>query len=215
MKTILCYGDSNTWGFVPGSLNMQTYYMERYARDKRWTGLLQAKLGDDFYVVEAGLNARTTNLDYKDLPGRNGKTYLLPCLYSASPIDLVVLFLGVNDLKIEFNRNSTQIAAGLTELIELIQSTKYGRGMQLPPPILLIGYPTISHENYEGGLFVGALERSKGLNQLYEALAKKYGADYLDAAPHIKLSEIDGLHIDEAGQKIFAELIYQKIKAII
>jgi lysophospholipase L1-like esterase len=75
MKTILCYGDSNTWGFVPGSANYEIFYLERYTCDVRWTEVLQQKLGPDYYVIEEGLNGRTTNVDYAEWPGKNGKTF--------------------------------------------------------------------------------------------------------------------------------------------
>ena len=100
-KTILCYGDSNTWGFVPCQENYQSC-TKRYSREIRWTGRLQCLLGEDFYVIEEGLNSRTTNVDYFVLPNRNGATYLPSCLYSHAPIDLVVLALGGNDLKTYF-----------------------------------------------------------------------------------------------------------------
>src|SRR6266496_2845536 len=56
MRTVLCYGDSNTWGFDP-------VRQHRYPREVRWPGRLQAALGADWHVVEEGLNGRTTTLD--------------------------------------------------------------------------------------------------------------------------------------------------------
>jgi lysophospholipase L1-like esterase len=87
MKTILCYGDSNTWGYAPGT-------GKRYLRHERWTGVLQQLLGSNAVVIEEGLNGRTTTLDDPTKPFRNGKDYLIPCLDSHAPLDLVVLMLG-------------------------------------------------------------------------------------------------------------------------
>ncbi|MGN1031789.1 MAG: acylhydrolase, partial [Butyricicoccaceae bacterium] len=73
MKTVLCYGDSNTHGFDPATLG-------RYPREVRWTGQLQKLLGPDWYVIEEGLNSRTTALDddcYDD--NKNGLA-LLPAV---------------------------------------------------------------------------------------------------------------------------------------
>ena len=69
LTRILCYGDSNTWGKAPDLQNLH-----RYTAQERWTGLLQAKLGDQYEVLEEGLNSRTTDLDDLDpaKPGRNG-----------------------------------------------------------------------------------------------------------------------------------------------
>lgn len=100
-RTILCYGDSNTWGYVAGTRNYQTGYVERYDLDHRWTGLLQKHLGSEFRVVEEGLNSRTTNID-DYLPkavvpfpsDRNGARVLPTCLDSHAPLDLVILALG-------------------------------------------------------------------------------------------------------------------------
>lgn len=72
MKNILCYGDSNTWGFVPGSLNINTWYMERFPRNIRWTGRSQAQLGNTYYIIEEGLCGRTINIDN---PPEKSKSY--------------------------------------------------------------------------------------------------------------------------------------------
>ena len=95
MKNILCFGDSNTWGYVPGTGN-------RYPKQIRWTGLLQNLLGDSFFIIEEGLNGRTTVLDDPTRIAKNGMTYLRPCLDSQAPIDLVVMMLGTNDCKHRF-----------------------------------------------------------------------------------------------------------------
>ncbi len=214
MKTILCYGDSNTWGFVPGSFEfiVPYSYMKRYSRYQRWTGLLQQKLGNEYYVIEEGLNGRTTNLDYPSLPlSRNGKTFLPTCLYSHAPLDLIVLMLGGNDLKIEFNRSSQDIANGISELIELIQQTNYGPDMRLAPQILLIGEPHLAHEEGFAGQFKGAMAKARELNPFYQRVAEKYNCHYADASEQIQFSEIDGIHLDAEGHRRFAEWIYPKI----
>ena len=48
MKTILCYGDSNTWGWNPISES-------RFDKDVRWPGILQQELGEDYEVISEGL----------------------------------------------------------------------------------------------------------------------------------------------------------------
>ena len=96
MKTVLCYGDSNTWGYIGGT-------GERFAPEVRWPGVLQAALGGAYRVIEEGLNGRTTVFDDSIEEGRNGETYLRPCLQTHAPIDLVILMLGTNDLKRRFS----------------------------------------------------------------------------------------------------------------
>ena len=93
MKRILCYGDSNTWGFIPGT-------GERYPADVRWPGVLAALLGRGVHVVENGINGRTTAIDDPGYPCRNGKEGLGYALLAEKPFDLVILMLGTNDLKL-------------------------------------------------------------------------------------------------------------------
>ena len=71
VNNILCFGDSNTWGFVPGAFDPKTFYMERYPISKRWPGVMRTILGTGYHVVEEGLNGRTTNVEYPDLAGRS------------------------------------------------------------------------------------------------------------------------------------------------
>jgi lysophospholipase L1-like esterase len=183
MKTILCYGDSNTWGFIPGSINFETMYMERYPRNKRWTGLLQNKLGNDYYVIEEGLNGRTTNVDYESLEGRNGKTFLPTLLYTHSPLDLIVIMLGINDLKKEFNRNCEDISQGMSEIIKIIKNSKYDRDMQSPPQVLLVSSAIPSNENYCEDMFANAIVLARQLARAFKDVAEKYNGYYFDAAP--------------------------------
>ena len=91
MKNILCFGDSNTWGYTPGT-------GERYAQDVRWTGVLQRELGDHYRVIEDGQNARTSVYEDMWSPWRCGKDALPGTLIAQKPLDLLILSLGTNDL---------------------------------------------------------------------------------------------------------------------
>ena len=92
MKNILCYGDSNTWGYIPGGKG-------RYEYAVRWTGAAQRLLGDGYRIIEEGLNGRTTVFDSPfDGSVLNGKSHLMCCLMSHAPLDAVVIMLGTNDL---------------------------------------------------------------------------------------------------------------------
>jgi len=215
MKTILCYGDSNTWGYVPGSMNLEKMEVARYPFDVRWTGRLQKILGNDYLIIEEGLCGRTTNIEaFPNVSGeiRSGKTYLPPCLFSHAPLDLVIIMLGVNDLQPAYNRSAQEAALGIAELIQIIQSTSYGVTMQLPPKILLIGYPLVDNrDDLFFGIFNGAFPKSKQFPSLCSEIAKRYGCEYLDMSPHIQMSAIDGLHFDEKAHEKFANLLAEKI----
>jgi lysophospholipase L1-like esterase len=216
-KTILCYGDSNTWGYIPQDYSSANIVMPRYQREERWPGCLQAKLGRNYYVIEEGLNSRTTNIDYHIPPDRNGKRYLAPCLYTHAPIDTVILALGGNDFKSYFNRSAEDIENGLAELVDIIQSSKYGSGMQGSPKILIIP-PPIPHpvaETFkdENGILVfeGAIEKSKKLIKLYFDLANEKKCVFLDTSIDVIPSIIDGVHLDKENHEKLAALIANSI----
>ena len=217
-RTILCYGDSNTWGYVPQSDH--TLAKARYPRALRWPGILQDLLGNTFHVIEEGLNSRTTNIDYAPPPDRNGKTYLSPCLYSHSPLDLVILALGGNDTKTYFNRSAEQIKDGLAELVDIIQSSPYGPDNINAPQILIttcaIPHPFIEDFKDETGekFLTGAVKKSQDLVPLYKQLAKEKSCHFLDLSKEVIPSKIDGVHYDEQAHQKCAELISIKIKEI-
>ncbi|CAF1115027.1 unnamed protein product [Adineta steineri] len=217
MKSILCYGDSNTWGFVPGSFGIR----ERFDRNTRWTGRLQQLLDPaHFYVIEEGLNGRTTNLDYGNRPdGRRGTEFLSAILYTHSPLDLVIIMLGLNDLKKEFNnRTSQHITQGIKEMIEIVRSTNFGPNMQSSPPILIVSSPIPVETKCSNVLdmFEGAKERLQNLADNLKVLVNEYDKDiyFVDAAPHIQLSPVDGIHFDKKAHEQFALLMNNTIKKI-
>ena len=95
MKTILCFGDSNTWGYNPEN-------RQRFGPEERWSGILRNSLGEDYRAIEEGLNGRTTLWDDPIEGFKNGLDYLMPCLESHKPFDLITIMLGTNDLKCRF-----------------------------------------------------------------------------------------------------------------
>ena len=218
MKNILCFGDSNTWGFVPGAFDPETLYMKRYSIRERWPGLLRGILSEDFHIIEEGLNGRTTNVEYPDLSGRSGTSYILPCLYSHSPLDLVILNIGINDTKVIFDRSMMEISKGMAEIIDLIRSTSYGPDMQGQPQILLLSPSALIHEGYvdqnNESAFKGGMEKSLLFNDYYEKLALERDCHYIDLQSVVSYSKIDGLHYDKRGHAVIASIVASKINEI-
>ena len=114
MKRVLCYGDSNTWGYISGTDH------QRYNENERWTRFLQKLVGNNFEIIEEGLNSRT--LFTEDLrpgkDGRQGYTYLKPCMFTHDKIDIVILMLGTNELKDSFENSAEDIIAMLDKFID-------------------------------------------------------------------------------------------------
>ncbi len=209
MKTILCYGDSNTWGYVPGTA-------ARYSRTERWPGVLQNALGPDVQVIEEGLNARTTVMDDPIRGGaiKNGMTYLRPCLESHAPLDLVILMLGTNDLKHRFGFSAYDIAANVAALVGVIQQS--GCGPQgKAPAVLMIAPPHLAKLTALADLFAGAAEKSRELASHYRAFATQLGCRFLDAGIVVESSPIDGVHWAADQHARFGTVIAEIAQSII
>ena len=201
MKTILCYGDSNTHGTLPIDFDLlETPFISsryRLPREKRWTGILQRELGSGYYVIEEGLNGRTTVWD-DPIEGahKNGLKYLVPCLESHAPIDLVLLMLGTNDLKTRFSVSAFDIALSAGVLVNTIQQSGFGPDGK-NPKVLLMCPPPLGKMSYLSELFIEGVKNSLELAKHFKKIAKLYGCDFLDVAEIIKPSGIDGLHYEE------------------
>ncbi len=193
MKNILCYGDSNTWGYDPAT-------GERFGTEIRWPGVLKKELGDVYVVIEEGLNGRTTVWDDPLHGGfKNGMEYLIPCLASHKPLDLVILFLGTNDLKTRFSLTASEITSGIRTLVDAIFKSNSGIS-EKPPQLLLISPPTIGKVPVSSRFseeFEGANEKSKKLGTYFKEVALEYSCEFLDASELIKTSEIDGIHLNK------------------
>lgn len=209
MKTILCYGDSNTFGLMPDLMN-------RYPRHIRWTGRLQAALGSDYYVIEEGLGGRTTVWDDPIEMHKNGKTYLLPCLESHRPIDLVILMLGTNDFKERFHVSSFDVATSVENLLNAIDQSASGPDFGKPQILLVCPVPIrrVGNRDLERMLGTG-YEKSQELHEYLEAAAKRRGIAYLNPDSLVPTSDTDGIHYTEEGHGIMAQLIEEKVRQIL
>ena len=203
MKTIVCFGDSNTWGYNPLT-------KERYGRDERWTGVLRNTLGAEYLVIEEGLNGRTTVWDDPIEEYKNGKEYLIPCLVTHKPLDLVIIMLGTNDLKKRFSLAASDIAKGAGVLVTMAQRSETGPGAQAPK-VLLLAPPPVAKLTEFAEMFEGAEEKSRKLGKHYRQVAEERRCVFLDTSEVIVSSDVDGIHFDldqhrKLGEKV-AEIV--------
>ena len=199
---VLCYGDSNTWGHGGNS-------KDRYPTNVRWTGRLQEKLGEKYEVIEEGLCGRTTDLDddSSTFSDKNGLNYLPACLDSQSPLDLVILMLGTNDLKPKFDRSAQDIAQAIDHLLELIQT--------VTKKIILVSPPHIREDRLKPDTnFRGAGAKSHQLAGFFKEVAEKRGCGFVDIAAYVQPGDADGVHLESEMHPIVAEVLYKKIRDI-
>lgn len=199
-KTILCFGDSNTYGQHPDR-------PERFNESQRWTRLLQRQLEDRAYVIEEGLGGRTIDREHPDpkKPTKNGWTYFRPCFESHNP-DAVIIVLGTNDCQISHQKSARDIADSLEKYImymkgEDVQSILLVAPLPLDPERLidpatgLSSKGTFDYNSVTKSIeYVGELSR----------MATKHNVGFLDASNYVQLGD-DGLHWDEASQARFAD----------
>ncbi|HEX4774713.1 MAG TPA: SGNH/GDSL hydrolase family protein [Candidatus Saccharimonadales bacterium] len=207
--TILCYGDSNTRGSRPDN-------WRRYSANVRWTGILQAGLGPEYYVIEEGRGGRTTDIDHPQVPGRNGRLYLQPCLESHNPLDIIIIMLGTNDLKQMFKRTAQDIGHALESLLDDINL--YAKDRNNDTPKIIIVSPVYIAKNIldtEGGERFGesAHEKSLKLAAVYKQIADNRGLIFFDAAQVASVGP-DGVHIDETGHKSLGQALTKVVVSV-
>ncbi|WP_323398073.1 GDSL-type esterase/lipase family protein [Eubacterium aggregans] len=213
-KNVLVFGDSNTWGWNPA--NNLVDPITRWDDDVRWTGVAQALLGDGYNIINQGLNGRTTVWDDPIEEYRCGKDQIVPAMDIAAPLDLVIIFVGTNDLKVRYTVSAQDIANGVGILVDkaLHQAGAFGAG---GPKVLLIGPPALGpiENSVFQYMFEGNVEKSKHLGTFYEGVAATYGVEYFDADIVVHSSAEDGLHLQDDQHLILGEALAAEIKRIL
>lgn len=217
MKTIVCYGDSNTWGFIPKKDEVTVPANNRYPWGVRWTSLLQIALGGEYRVEEEGVNGRTTVFDDPFCAARNGFKNLESVMLSKMPVDMVMIALGSNDVKELINASAYASGMGARKLINAVQTGGYGINGN-SPEILLISPIRLNPALINGWLGEefgqAALERDAQLPRQMREAAQACGVHFLDASV-ISADEADGVHMNAEGHAHFARLVLEKTRSIL
>ncbi len=209
-KQILCFGDSNTHGYCADSSDCQYPQWGRFSQTERWTCLLQEKLGEEYHILEEGLNGRTTVFPDPLDEGLRGIDYLLPCMKSHKPIDLLIVMLGTNDCKERFSASAYCISQGMERLLTAAKQSQFWRDGQenilllAPPPIR----ETIVHTPFVGTMGKDCVEKSQELGKHYQELAKTQHCHFFDTATLGELfNSIDCMHLTKEAHGKLAEAL--------
>lgn len=208
MPTILCYGDSNTWGYNPAT-------GQRYERDERWPGVMRKLLGHGYEVVEEGLQGRTTVFDDPLEDFKSGKAYLLPCLQSHAPLDLVIFLLGTNDVQTRYNVSALEISLGMSVLVEMALNSTTGSGGAAPDVLLLAPPPVGTIPEPWTESFVGAHEKSRRLAEQYRRVADEYAIPFYDTAEVVASSTEDGVHWEASEHDKLGKALAKLVRVIV
>ena len=197
---ILCYGDSNTWGCIGRKIKEDTP-SKRFPEETRWPCVLQKNLGSDYHVIAEGLGGRTTIYSVVGEEWKNGKPYLLPCLKTHAPLDLVIIMLGTNDLQRSPDISFYRLGNGITQLIEVIQSTPDCGRNCIPPKILVIAPIEVRRPMDDGRIDLYerfhkelGTELSQKFKEVYQDICIKKGCHFLDASKYAIPCKEDGIH---------------------
>ena len=210
-KRIVCFGDSLTWGFDPVTRT-------RLPKEDRWPGVLQNLLGDGYEIIEEGQCARTIATDDPAEGEKNGLKYILPCMESHTPFDLLIVMLGSNDLKRKFSYSSMDIAGEMRIFLEKVHSYLHFRA-ERTAKILLVSPPHIGEkirESWLGDLFgyENARKVSQELANWYAQLAEVYHTQFLNAADYARASDADSCHMDAENHHKLGEVLADRVRKL-
>lgn len=210
MRTVLCFGDSNTWGCPPFANIAQT--PDRIAHDERWARVMSASLGNDVWVIEEGLSGRTTVFD-DPIEGihKNGARTIVPVLETHSPIDVVIIMLGTNDFKDQFTITAFNSARGVLTLVQMIKG--HYALVDQGPEILIVTPPAVSQEA-EPAIWGDAHQRCKDHAHYLEQVAHRTGCFHFDANTVVRVGA-DGIHLDEPSHRVLGQALAGEVGQIL
>lgn len=210
-RTILCFGDSNTYGAVPTLARVGRH---RFAPDRRWPGIVRKRLGPGWQVVEEGHPSRTTLRD-DPIEGshKNGLRGLPISLESHMPIDLVILMLGTNDLKQRFAASPSDIADSLEVVAKVVQQSEAGPGGSAPV-VLIIAPPPILEVDWLAEMFVGGAVKSLELGARMAEVAARCRAAFIDAGTLVESSTVDGIHLEADAHRVLGSAVARVVEGL-
>jgi len=171
-------------------------------------------LGDAYEIIEEGLNGRTTVWDDPIEGHKNGQGYLIPCLESHRPLDLVIILLGTNDLKKRFSLSAFDIAEGARVLVSIVQGSKAGVSDRAPQVLLLAPPPTTTLTDY-AEMFEGAEAKSLKFSAQYHRVAQESGCAFLDTSTVIVSSPLDGIHFEASEHAKLGKAVASQAKRLL
>jgi lysophospholipase L1-like esterase len=208
VRSVLCFGDSNTYGYLASTDG-------RLGRWERWTGVAQRALGvDDWYLIEDGLGGRTTSFEFPGTIGRNGRMSLLASLELHEPLDALVIFLGTNDICLP-GVTAAWAAAGVESLIEAVR-TRPGPDPRPNIPILVVAPPPfLPLDATSEELSPWALAESERFSEAYGAMSHRVGVELLDLRGVAAPTELDGIHFEQDAHRAIGMAVAEALRSLL
>lgn len=204
MKKILCYGDSNTYGFIPKTCG-------RYNKSERWSGIL-SELLPDCEIIEEGMNNRTGFFKNPEGLKQSGGEYLSVYLQNHKDIDICIISLGTNDSQIFYSLDENSVREGLQNIIKTIQEINLRTEIIIIPPVKISTY--ILKSGFSMMFDKDSIKKNHSTLPIFKQVANESGCEYFDLNEIVTPSEIDGLHYTKESHKLIAQHLAEFIKTI-
>ena len=194
MKKIVCYGDSNTFGYNPKDTS-------RFNEKTRWTGILKNKFLNKYEIIEEGLNNRTGFVDNPDGFNHSGLKHFPKFIENINDIEIITIALGTNDLQAQFDIDFPTIEKNLENLINYAKEKT--NNIIIIPPIIFDERVLKGRCGYQYDK--DCILKSKQLPILYKQISDKNNCEYFDFNQFVRVSDDDGLHYDALAHSIIAK----------
>lgn len=214
LPTILVFGDSNTWGYVP-QLQAGATRFTRYDPSVRWPMVLAESAKERFRIVEYGISGLVGGLssgeeELEDGSSRAAIDQIRNIVAANWPIDQLVVMLGTNDLGIS-SLSEPEVIAPLVAATVLEGLKAHRRIGGNDPVVTLVSPIPFGSSALALGIPPEVLVRSRGLAPALAEQANQHGWRFLDAAAAGELDTIDGIHWSAAHHLRFAEMLFQAV----
>ncbi len=219
-KHILVFGDSISWGWIPTD---KGFPAARYPESARWPTVMATALGEEFQVSVNAVSGRTTDVNYAEgldtLTGAdfNGLKALPGAIAVEMPLDLVIIFLGTNDLRADVGRTPGAIAAGAVRVAELAAKSTGVLTTYPPPKVLLVIPPPVGDISHTpiATLMAGAGAKSLGLAQAYVSAARAAGIPWFDAGTATATDGVDGIHFTVEDNRNLGTALAARVRELL
>ncbi len=211
MRTVLCFGDSNTHGTAAMA---DLTDLRRFDPAARWPNVMARQLGSRWDVIAEGQPGRNAVFDDPvDGAHKNGLRILPALLETHRPIDLVIVALGTNDLKARFSLPVSDIALGIERLVRAIVASDAGSDFK-PPRVLLSAPVPIEEVGFLGDIFEGGAKKSRALPRLLAEVAQRQNAGFIDLGCVAEIDPLDGIHLDAEGQAAVGRAMAEAVESL-
>lgn len=205
MKTVLVYGDSNTFGRTGWPILGEA----RYPYGQRWTSRVQTRLKDDIRVIAEGLGGRTAaNVQVGEDMCRNGREHFRAIYNSHEPVDILIIALGTNDLQTRYQRKAAHIVEDLLWYkntgvsMHFYEDAPVPRVLYVTPP----KFKAATGDKYFSG-------RLRLRNEVVKLMKAHPGMELIEVE-EVGLAH-DGIHLSKEGHRQIATLVTKKLKEIL